>query len=313
MIDPKLDAFLDLFVEIQKKCQTMTLPEARKYLDDFVISIPVPIVEVHQIQDLKVDQIPVRMYVPEGKAPFGAIVYFHGGGWVFGSTKKSDSFCRALCKKTGFCVLSADYRLAPEAHFPKGLDDCYKVVRWVKEKAVSLGIDPTKIGVAGTSAGGNLAAAVALMAKDTEEFDLAFELLFFPVLTSFMDKKAYEASLDQRFITFEGMASFWSLYLARPEDGDHPYASPLKSESFEKLPPTLILVAEHDPLTADGKAYDEALRKYGVKTVFKFYPGMFHDFINMPLDLPSTQIALSDMADFLECTVSNSKPESPAN
>jgi len=208
--------------------------------------------------------------------------------------------CRTLCNQTRHVIISTDYRLAPEYHFPKGLDDCYKVARWAQTKASSLGINPEKIGVAGSSAGANLAAATAFMARDIGEPHIAFELLLFPALTSTIDPKVYEMCQDKRYLTLEMMSYFWSLYLGRPEDGEHPYASPLKADSLEGLPPALILVAECDPLCSEGEQYAARLQQEGVKVVLKKYPGMIHNFIQLPLDLPEKDQAFQDIAQFTQ-------------
>jgi acetyl esterase len=299
MVNQQIEDFITKFLEVRAQCKEMPLPEAREFLDAFSQKNNVNPEPVHEIRDLSVDGVPVRIYIPEGKPPFSAMVYFHSGGWVLGSITESDGVCRTLCKQTRHVIISTGYRLAPEYHFPKGLDDCYKVLRWVKAKAGSLGINPEKIGVAGSSSGGNLAAALALMARDIGEPEIAFQLLFFPVLTSHMDQKVYDACLDKRYLTFEMMSYFWSLYLGQPEDGEHPYASPLKADSFEGLPPALILVAECDPLCAEGEQYAARLQKEGVKVVLRKYPGMIHNFIQMPLDLPEKNEAFRDITKFV--------------
>jgi acetyl esterase len=310
-IDKKIQEHVTQCVDLTAQCQGMSLDEIRKVGNKFYAEKQLEPVNV--IRDLDADGVPVRMYIPQGKAPFPAIVFFHSGGWVFGAVSVVDGLCRILCNRTRHVIISADYRLSPENHFPAALDDCSRVVAWAQKEAGKLGLNPEKIGVAGNSAGGNLATAVALRACENKgKPPIAFELLFFPPLTSTLDKKVYDACPEKRYLSYDAMKFYWSSCLEKPEDGESPLASPLKAKSLSGLPPTLMLVAENDPLCSEGEQYAAHLQKDGVPVVLKKYPRMLHNFIQFPRDIgiPEQEEAFSDISKFVhDGAVSPKKPD----
>ena len=172
----------------------------------------------------------VRIYTPEGTGPKPALVYFHGGGWVLGSPETMDRPCRRLARASGCVVVSVDYRLAPEAHFPEPALDCYDATAYVARNAGVLGVDAARIAVGGDSAGGNLAAAVTLLARERKGPALAFQLLIYPVTNHVFDTSSYRAFGQGYGLTGSAMRWFWDQYLARPEDGAQPLASPLLAD-----------------------------------------------------------------------------------
>ena len=252
---------------------------------------------VADVRDLVIDTlppIPARLYRPRsGMLPL--LVYFHGGGWVVGSVAVSDPFCRALANASGCAVVSVEYRLAPEDRFPAAADDAYAATRWSADHAADLGIDASRIAVGGSSAGGNLAAVVALMARERGTPAIAFQLLHVPVVDHDFDTPSYRANGAGFGLTLKGMRWFWDLYAPDPKMRDEPYASPLRAKDLSGLPPAHVVTAECDPLRDEGKAYATRLQKAGVAATNVEYPGMVHGFTGMAMSIPMGRTAIDDM------------------
>jgi acetyl esterase len=236
--------------------------------------------------------ISIRIYRP--KEPLeGALVYFHGGGWVVGSLEGADGTCRALANRSRCVVISIGYRLAPETKFPGAVDDAYAATRWVSEHAAELRIDPARIAVGGSSAGGNLAAAVALVARDRGGPKIAFQLMTVPV-TELSSKAGSHREFAAGYgLSAADMTWFGTHYVRTPADADDPRASVLRADLHD-LPPAFVITAECDPLRDDGEAYAEKLRKVGIAARYKRYPGMFHGFMSFPNVLPEASEAFDD-------------------
>jgi acetyl esterase len=239
-------------------------------------------------------EIPVRIYTPAGKPPFPVLVYFHGGGWVIGSLESHDGTCRDLANGAGSIVVSVDYRLAPENRFPAAAEDAYAATKWVAENAASIGADAGRVAIGGDSAGGNLTAVVALMARDRGGPRLAFQLLVYPVTDVARDTRSYEENADGYFLTRKAMEWFWGHYLGRPTDGENAYASPLRAASLAGLPPALVITAEFDPLRDEGEAYARRLEEAGVHVRLKRYDGMIHGFFGMGRVLDQGKQAMAE-------------------
>ncbi len=170
----------------------------------------------------------IRVYRPSADSALPVVVFFHGGGWVMGSIETHDVYCRQLANASGYAVVSVDYRLAPEHKFPAGLEDAHAATRWVAEQASEIGVDAQRIAVAGDSAGGNLAAAVSLMARDRGGPQLAFQLLMYPVINYSFDTPSYRENATGYHLTRAAMIWSWRHYLRSELDGHSPYASPLR-------------------------------------------------------------------------------------
>lgn len=223
--------------------------------------------------------IPIRVYTPEGSGPFPALVYFHGGGWVAGDLEMVDPSCTMLTNRTNAVVVSVDYRLAPEHKFPAPVMDCYAATQWVYDNAAELGVDPRRIAVGGDSAGGNLAAAVSVMARDRGTPDLAFQILFYPVTNLDYETRSYRENGADYFLTTDMMRWFWGHYLQSEAFGRDTYASPLLIEDASGLPPAFVVTAEFDPLRDEGEAYAELLREAGNEVTANRYDGQIHGFV----------------------------------
>lgn len=230
-------------------------------------------------------EIPVRIYQPAGSAPdagaLPVLLYFHGGGFVLCDLDTHDGTCRSLANGAGCTVVSVDYRLAPEHPFPAAPEDCYAATQWVVDNAASIGVDSKRVAVAGDSAGGNLSAAVTLMARERGGPRLAHQLLIYPVTDHFFETVSYRENAEGYFLTRDMMKWFWGHYLEKEQDGRDPLASPLRADDLSSLPPATVITAEYDPLRDEGEAYAERLRAAGVATEMTRYDGVFHGFFGM--------------------------------
>jgi len=236
--------------------------------------------------------IAVRIYRPKD-ALRAALVYFHGGGWVVGSLESADGSCRAVENRSRCVVISIGYRLAPETKFPAAVDDAYAAVRWVSDNAADLRIDPTRIAVGGASAGGNLAAAAALVARERGGAKIAFQLLTVPVTELRSTARSTEEFAEGYGLTRADMEWYGSHYIASDAERDHPHASVLRAD-LHGMPPAFVITAECDPLRDDGEAYADRLRQLGIAARHKRYPGMFHGFMGFPRALPEAAEAFDD-------------------
>lgn len=239
-------------------------------------------------------KIPVRIYTPEGAMPKPGLLYFHGGGFVVCDLDSHDATCRELANGADCVVVSVDYRLAPEAKFPAAPEDCYAATCWVAREASALGIDANRIAVAGDSAGGNLAAVVALLCRDQGGPALVHQLLIYPVTDHRFDTRSYRDNATGYFLSAQMMRWFWHHYLESEKAGDNPLASPLRAADLRGLPSTTLLTAEYDPLRDEGHAYAQRLKKAGIPTSYTLYPGVFHGFFGMTAQIPRARQAVDE-------------------
>jgi acetyl esterase len=231
--------------------------------------------------------IPVRVYTPQRAADAPSLpilVWIHGGGWALGwvDSLDTDAMCRYLSAKAGCVVVSVGYRLSPENKFPGPAEDSYAVLDWSLRNAGTLHGDATRVAVAGDSAGGNLAIAACLMARDRGGLVPAFQVPIYPVTDFNTGTESYRLYGRGYGLDTEDMLWFWKQYLRTDEDGANPYASPLRAADLRGLPPAFVLTAGLDPLRDEGEAYGEKLRASGVPTVVGRVENMPHGFITMP-------------------------------
>jgi len=228
-------------------------------------------------------KLDIRLYQPPGrKKPSRAILYMHGGGFVFGDIGLTNWICSGLAARTGMLVASLGYRLAPGAKFPAAVEDCYEALKWLHERSADLGIDPAHIGVAGESAGGNLAAAVCLVSRERGGPKIDFQTLIYPALDMTSGSPSITENADAPILTSGAMKTFSACYFGNNADAANPLASPLLASDLEGLPPALIQVAQHDPIRDDGWRYAARLRAAGVKVRITEYAGAAHGYINFP-------------------------------
>lgn len=246
--------------------------------------------------------IPVRLFAPPDERPSEMLLFFHGGGWVTGGIENYTGFCTELVKATGRIVASVDYRLAPEHKFPKAPEDCYQVAREFFQGAV-LGIDPDGITLIGDSAGGNLAAAVSLMARDRGEFVPRRQILIYPSTHNDHSESSPFPSMRENgadfLLTSRRIESFIDLYKSCDEDLNNPYFAPLLAQDFSRQPRTLIITAQYCPLRDEGEAYGEKLRAAGNDVQIVCIPDALHSFMMLPPSFEPVRQAFDLIHEFL--------------
>ncbi|MDJ0381174.1 alpha/beta hydrolase [Streptomyces sp. G-G2] len=253
--------------------------------------------------------LPVRVYRPDPRQWPGArptVVFCHGGGWVLCDLDTHDTTVRELCRVSGAVIVSVDYRRAPEARFPGPVLDAYAALCWAAEHLADLGGDPGALVVAGDSAGGNLAAASALLARERGGPAVALQALVYPALDAAQDSASARRNAEGYFLTAAHMRWFWEQYLGPDGDGADPLASPLRAD-LAGLPPAHVVTAGCDPLCDDGSAYVRALREAGTSAREDHHPGMFHGFLGLSGLLPAARAALDGVGEAIARTASSGK------
>ena len=304
-LDPQAKAVIELVIKSGRPAyHTLSPKDARQlFRDTRPASTPTP-PEIGTVKNLSANgqagPIPLRVYRPVGVADdvqLPGLVYFHGGGWVIGDLDTHDVQCRQLTAEARITVISVDYRLAPEHKFPAAVDDALVATRCVARHGPELGVDTRRLAVGGDSAGGNLAAVVALLARDsTEGPAIAFQVLVYPVTDVGTESRSYQDFADGHLLTRDSMRWFTNHYLRSPEDAEGWRASPLRARSLAGLPPALVITAGHDPLRDEGAAYAARLTEAGVRVDYVCYGGMIHGFLPMGRLIDTGNRALSHVA-----------------
>ena len=284
-LDPACEMILGAFAALPA-LGTMEPAPTRAMLA--AAAVPLPEIPMAAVDDRVIPgpggDLPIRIYTPLGLtfgAPGPVVVFFHGGGWVIGSVEDHDRMTRRLADDIGAVVVSVDYRLAPEHKYPAAADDCYAATVWVSTHAAELNVDPQRLVVAGDSAGGNLAAVVALRARDSHGPAVAFQLLLYPVTGTPWDGRAsYRDNGEGYLLTKVSMEWFTNHYVATPENLSDPYLVPMLAADLSGLPGAHIITAEFDPLRDEGEAYGARLLGAGVPTTLTRYDGQIHAFMN---------------------------------
>jgi acetyl esterase len=243
----------------------------------------------------------VRAYTPLGAGadPLPAVVYFHGGGWVTGNLDTHDCACHGTANRAGCLVVAVDYRCAPEHRFPAAVEDAWAAVQWLAEHGSEIGADPARLAVCGDSAGGNLAAVVALRARDRGGPRLAAQLLLYPVIDHNLETTSYRANATGYGLTREAMRWYWQQYLGEAGDGQVPEASPLRAADHSGLAPALVVVCQLDPLLDEGLAYAAKLEAAGVPVELVVEKGMIHGHFRMPAVMSRARKSWDDCGRFL--------------
>jgi acetyl esterase len=267
-------------------------PEEARELGKAIAALAGPAPAMARATDHRIDveggTIPVRVLVPPQGAR-GVIVYLHGGGWVIGSIDEYDTMARKLAERSSCAVVLVDYRLAPEHRYPTAVDDCWAGLAWTAENLGDIaGRTDVPLIVAGDSAGGNLAAVMALRARDRGGPELALQVLVYPVTDADFDTASYVDPENELLLTRDAMIWFWDHYVPDPARRAEPDASPLRAESLAGLPPAVVLTAEHDVLRDEGEAYARRLEEAGIPVDFKRHPGQTHGFFGI-LMLPGSE------------------------
>jgi acetyl esterase len=258
---------------------------------------------VFQIENreiLSFDQkINIRIYRPSEDLELPAVIYFHGGWFNAGSLETHDRPLRKLANLSGAVVIAVDYRLAPEYPFPCGVNDGYGALNWVMSHAKSLGVDLKRLAIAGDSAGGALAAVITRKAVQNQLQGILCQVLVYPVTDASLKTASWKEFEDGPVLDFQGAVDAWNLYLTHDEDRENPDASPLCANDLVGIPPSLIIIAEYDPLRDEAVLYAEKLQKEGVEVRQSMYHGMVHGFFQMGGVIDEGNRAIEEAAQFL--------------
>jgi acetyl esterase len=288
-LDPQAHAVLERLARAKLPSYAeIGAPAARVLYRETRAHLSAPPPEVARVEALRAPgpegEIALRLYRPLGtgsmeKLP--ALVYFHGGGWTIGDLDTHDVPCRELANRARCIVVAVDYRLAPEHKFPAALDDALAATHWVVREAATLGIDANRVAVGGDSAGGNLAAVVALELRDAGGPRLTMQVLIYPATDMAADTPSHAAFAEGHMLTRESILWFMGNYLPGPADVADWRASPLRARDLACLPEAYVMTAGFDPLRDEGRAYAERLEAAGVKVTYECYGGQIHGFITM--------------------------------
>jgi len=299
-IDRRVKSFLKVLNSGDGPPMEQTKPaEARKVLEGAQTSVKTDSSGV-DITEKTITQngLSVKLFIIRPSGQSGVLpvfMFFHGGGWVLGDFPTHKRLVRDLVVYSGLACVFVEYTRSPEAKYPVALNECYAGAKWVAEHGAEINVDGKRMAVAGNSVGGNLTAAVALMARENN-LDLKFQLLFWPVTNAYFETESYNKYATSRFLTKNMMIWFWDNYISKPEHRNEIYASPLKAsiERLKGLPPALVQVAENDVLRDEGEAYARKMDEAGVDVTLVRMDGMIHDYglLNPIATVPAVQSAL---------------------
>lgn len=298
-LDPQIAALLQSMEGLAPPdFSQLDAAQYRQFADN-LMPVP-PGAALHQVRDLRVagadGELDARLYRPLDQQRLPLLVFFHGGGFVMGNLDTHDYLCRELASQTGAAVVSVAYRLAPEAPFPAAPEDCFAATCWLVRHAAELGLDGSRLALAGDSAGGNLALAVSRLAAQRQGPKIAYQCLFYPVADAACDSASYGEFAEGYLLTRAMMQWFWQQYLGAPGQAADPLASPLRAESLAGMPPTTLISAEFDPLRDEGEALAERLRAAGVALRARRCAGMVHGFISMTATVEAAARVLAQAA-----------------
>jgi acetyl esterase len=292
-------AFLDAIAENNPPGWEQLSPQEGREAFDGFIELFGEGPDVSRVEDHTLPgDVKVRLYSDESGESQPAVMYFHGGGWVLGNIQTHDALCQRIAKASQCTVISVDYALAPENPFPKPLDDCYSAAATVARQASDFNIDPTRIAVAGDSAGGNLAAAVSIRARDQGGPSIKLQVLLYPVIEPDFDTESYRQFADSHGLTRANMQWFWEQYLGGQSAG--PLAAINRADSLHGLPPAHVVTAQYDVLRDEGEAYARQLIAAGVPTTTKRYDGNLHGFVHFAGMFDDGLIATQEIAEVLK-------------
>jgi len=305
-LDPQARAILEMLIESRiAPTHTLSVEQARAaFAERRALEVhaddPSVLVEHHSFAAVPSRVIRFITFTPTKCSPASTIVYCHGGGWVLGRADDFVSHCKALASSCASTVISVDYRLAPEHRFPCALEDVIMTARWIRDHGAGLGIDADRMGIAGDSAGGNLAAASCLSLRDSGDPCLSFQVLFYPALSDKLDSRSHQEFATGYMLSTQDMAWFWSKYLDPGTATTSAYAAPLEAEDLSDLPPAFIATAEFDPLRDEGEAYGHRLRAADVSCETVRAKGLIHGFLGMTRLIDEAQRMIDHVGIWLE-------------
>lgn len=264
-------------------------------------AMPEPVEKIeHLMIPTRDGEVNSRIYYPSTDENLPVIVYFHGGGWVIANLDVYESSCRALCNAAEAIVVSVAYRQSPEARFPAAINDAYDATQWILQNAPQIGGDPSRVAIAGESAGGNMATVTCLQAKDLGGLMPVAQLLVYPVTDTSMSQPSYAENQDTQPLHSSMMPWFMKYYLENEADKTHKYVAPLRAENLNGLPPAIVITAEFDPLRDEGEMYAKMLADSGVSVKFKRFDGVVHEFFGLAGAVSKAADAVEFAADGLK-------------
>ncbi len=261
--------------------EQLSIAEAREFANNFPVLGGEPVASVEDLHAaLPGRKLRIRLYRPsDGRLP--VVVFFHGGGWTLSGVESYDAVCRQLANRSGCVIAALDYRLSPEHKFPAAVDDGTDAISWLIANAEDLDLDGSRIAVAGDSAGGNLATAVALRDSSDTLRRISFQALIYPVTEYEFDRPSMRSDWSGYPLSADTVKWFWSHYLAAEADASNPLVAPMTAPDLSRMPATLVITAEHDPVRDQAEAYSRRLSDEGVAVTLSPYLGVFHGFFQM--------------------------------
>ncbi|HHZ61439.1 MAG TPA: alpha/beta hydrolase [Dehalococcoidia bacterium] len=308
-LDSATVKFLEQMAEGDGKPLHLMAPDEARAFGSAMAELAGPAPEMDHVTEVTVDrtdgEVRLRVLVPI-ENPRGVVVYYHGWGWVIGSIDESDTIARKLAERTSCAVVLVDYRLAPEHPYPTAVDDSYAALEWVGENLAEIADAEAPLIVAGDSAGGNLAAVMAIRARDRGGPAIALQALIYPVTDSDFSRPSYASPENKLMLTREGMIWFWDHYVPESSRRKEPDASPLHADDLSGLPPAVILTAEFDVLRDEGEAYAERLTEANVPTDLKRYAGQMHGFFSL-LMLPGSELGFQQVVKAVKACIAKAR------
>jgi acetyl esterase len=289
-------------------------PDEVRALGSVIAELAGPAPEMERVEERTIEgpdgQATLRILVPI-ENPRGVLIYYHGGGWVSGSIDESDTVARKLAERMSCAVVLVEYRLAPEHRYPTAVDDSYAALEWVGKHLSDIAGQEVPLIVAGDSAGGNLAAVMAIRARDRSGPPIALQVLIYPVTDADFDRPSYTNPENEILLTRDAMIWYWDHYLPDASRRTEPEASPLHTKDFSGLPPAVILTAEHDVLRDEGEAYAARLQEAKVPVDLQRYAGQMHGFFSL-LMLPGSELGFQQVVKAVRaCIVKARKAQTP--
>ena len=294
-LDKQAQDFLNMMAELgMPPLHDMPIPMQREFMA--ATDMPGEDIELASIDTFSTPgpggDLALRLYKPTSEAGLPVLMYYHGGGFVIGDLESHDGLCRALARDVGAAVVAVDYRLAPEHPYPAAIEDCFAALSWIANKGADMGLDTSRLAVAGDSAGGNIAAVMALKARDEGGPNLCHQVLYYAMLDPACDRPSYDLFADGYFLTKAAMQIYWNIYTGAGRTSD-PYINPLEAEDLSGVAKATVITADCDPLRDDGLAYAKRLEEAGRLHTVENYDGIFHGFVNHFGIFPQADAALA--------------------
>ena len=305
-MDPKFEKYLKEVKLNQKTVFSVPDIEKSRIMADEITTSEISKPEkVFDLKDIVIrgykNDITLRLYKPERKPPLPILLFFHGGGWVFGNLKNYESFCTQIVNLSSIAVVSVDYNLAPEHKFPEPVEDCYSALIWILKNGGKYGLDSSRLIICGDSAGANISAAITLMARDRGNSSIGYQVLIYPVvdLSSF-DYESFKLFGSGNLLDTEDMPLAIERYLNNKDERFDPYVSPILAKDFSNLPPAYVITSGYDVLRDEGHEYALELAKAGVPVAIRCYKEFMHGFFTMDAISDAVRPAIVETAEFLK-------------